>query len=187
MSHDLERFHAGDEALFRELHERCQGALKQFLSRIVSDRDDVEDLLQESWWLAYRRRRSLKDLEKFSAWITRIARNLALSYRRECAHNRCVRLPYAPLVDPAPTAEESSRLATAHQERLEEVTDMVVGLPPRERIVVLMYYYTQSSVNRIAEELGVAPGTVKATLFHAREHIRERYERLPGGAGRLSA
>lgn len=94
------------------------------------------------------------------------------------ARGRCVPLSHDLLPDTGLTARESVRAATAHQERLDDVTDLVIGLPPRQRVILLMHYYARMPVRCIADELGLAPGTVKTTLFQARRRIRERYSSL---------
>lgn len=171
MLDDLARFHAGEEALWHELHDRFNSRVAGVVRRLVAEADCVDDLVQESWLAAFERRRSLRDFLRFEAWIARIARNVALSHLRRVSNSMELAIE-ASIAELSCTEEESVRIATALQDRLETVTDMVVGLPPRERLVTLMFYYTKSSVGQIARELEIAPGTVKATLAHARTRLR---------------
>lgn len=53
-----------------------------------------------------------------------------------------------------------------------DVLDLVRVLPARERAVVALHYLEDLSVDETSDVLGIAPGTVKAHLAHAREHLR---------------
>jgi RNA polymerase sigma-70 factor (ECF subfamily) len=50
------------------------------------------------------------------------------------------------------------------------------GLTPRQRDMVLAYYVHEHAVKRIAEDLGCAEGTVKATLFQSLAKLRKNLE-----------
>jgi RNA polymerase sigma-70 factor (ECF subfamily) len=61
-------------------------------------------------------------------------------------------------------------------ERDRRIWQAVAALPSGERTAVILYYREEMAVRDIAGALGVTSGTIKALLFRARRHLRQRFE-----------
>lgn len=68
------------------VYEEHRARLLAIATRILHDRDEAEDVAQQTLAVAWRRRHTLRDPDRFEAWITSIARNIALTRLRHRDH-----------------------------------------------------------------------------------------------------
>jgi RNA polymerase sigma factor (sigma-70 family) len=128
--------------------------------------DDPENIAQESFVRLHSRWHMLAGTGKAPAYLRRIVVNLSRSRLR---HLRTVRrAPTDRQLDAA--SAEAHVLAGQEHRRLREVLG---GLPTRQRQVLVLRYWLDLDQNAIAETLGIAVGTVKATTSHALANLRK--------------
>lgn len=136
--------------------------------------DDPENVAQESFVRLHARWQTLADVEKAAAYLRRTVVNLSRSRLR---HLRVARR--APAERPADAASAEERvLAGQDNDRLRAA---LATLPARQRQVLVLRYWLDLDQRAIADTLGIAVGTVKATTSHALANLRkvwpEREER----------
>ena len=151
----------GDAKAFGILVERLRAPLTGYLGGLLGRRgDDVEELAQETFLVAWQKLRSLRDPARLTSWIYRIAHNLATKQARA--------LRPVPLGDdpPAPAGENP------HDQRLVSLVAAVARLSPPHREVVLRKHFAGDSGETIARDLGVAAGTVWSRLSRAYAELR---------------
>jgi RNA polymerase sigma factor (sigma-70 family) len=73
---------AGKRELYRRLMEKYQGRVAAAISRVIGFRPEVEDLVQETFWQAYRSLGRFRGEASFSTWLLRIAVNKAIDFQR---------------------------------------------------------------------------------------------------------
>jgi len=168
----------GDSRAFEELvagHERRAFATAH---RITGNREDAEDVVQESFHKAFRHLAKFEEKARFSSWLTRIVMNEAYMLLRQRRRMMEV-MPQNPeeaesapdpFVDRSPSPEESYW----QRERKELLTKAVNRLRPTIRAAILVRDLEERSVEETAHLLGTSPGAVKARLFHARRMLRRR-------------
>lgn len=164
---------SGDRSAFAELVRRAQGPVFGLCYRLLGERDAAADAAQESFVRAYAALDSFDPSLRFDTWVLRIARNHCydLLRRRQPmgTEEEAVQAP-----DASPTALD--RLESA------EVTRRLEGaletLPAHDREVLALYYVQRRKTKEIAQLLGVAPGTIMARLFRAREKLREKLQEV---------
>lgn len=144
------------EAFFRSVYPTMVAQLSHQLGPAAQ----AEDVVQEALVRAWQHERSGDHITSLPSWVRVVASNLGRDHIRgaaslERAHRRWAAEP--------PTA---ARPAAAILD--EGLCDVVASLPPRQREVVLLHYGDDMAVDRIAAELGISAGTVKATLARAR-------------------
>jgi len=98
------------------------------------------------------------------AWVTKVAINGA---KRSFVRRR----PHVPLIN-----DDSALVATADPEVDHELWAAVAKLSVRQRATVVLRYVEDMSQAEVAHELDIAPGTVAATLSHARHNLRIELE-----------
>ncbi len=142
---------------------------------------DAEDVTQEVLLLIYR---SLPEcrLEGLKTWMTRIAVNRAIDFKRSRAR-RPVELTGASDEDyaerslgmdaAAPAAEQ----VALRQERLERVREQIELLPGNYREVVNAYYMKDKSYEQIAEETGLELKSVESRLYRARNWMKRHWRK----------
>ncbi len=129
----------GDASAFDALYERYKKPLYGFLRNILRERNDhLDDLFQKTWMKAISHLGKYRDQEKFSAWIMRIAANLAYDvFRSEKRHPQEEFDDKLEAVLPAADSEApDSRIRNA--ELTEAIENAVNSLSPEIRSVFLM-------------------------------------------------
>ncbi len=131
-------------------------------------RDTAEELAQETFLRAWRRRNHLQDPDKARAWMYRIARNLWFDQNRRRAG--------ALILDPAEVKQTGKDVpeTAEHREELARALSALETLPERQRDVLFLFACEGLSVAEIAEVLSISPGAVKSSVCVARQTMRSR-------------
>lgn len=171
------RFHvlraqAGDERAFAELYaEHAPRTLAYARALVGADADDVQ---QETWLAVFRHLRSLQEPAAFRLWLLRATRHQALNWLRRHRRERELR-DETPLEElpPAETAAPGDLQALLDSRLADGALDAALaGLPPPQREAIRLHYHDGLSVAQVALLTGVAPGTVKSRLHHARRTLQ---------------
>lgn len=160
---------SGDAALAREFEERLQDSSSlafRVAYGVLRQRQDAEDVAQEALARAFQRMASLRDRERFRAWLVRITWRAALDRRR--ADTRRLRRDVAAVADePKATAED---LAIG-RERRQRVWEAVDALSDKLRLVVVLSAIEGHDTREVARLVGVSEGTVKSRMHRARQEL----------------
>lgn len=134
---------------------------------LCRNRDDAEDLYQETWLKVLSHIHKFDETKEFEPWAARICVN---TYR-----NILRRLKISPFVDFASDAEKTLRMESVSADERDHTVlyDAVDRLPERLRVTVILYYFRYMDVQKTAEILGIPEGTVKSRLNHARKRLKE--------------
>ena len=141
--------------------------------KLCGSREDAEDLYQETWIKAYRFFEKYDRGKEFEGWITSICVN---TYR-----DMLRRQKWKSLFVHFATNEDKELFLTnipePEQPDYSEVREAVDELPPKYRIVTILYYFNGLDVKKTSEILQIPVGTVKYQLHKARELLKGRLER----------
>lgn len=162
------RCRSGDKAAFDELVARYQLRLFHFAYRLLRDRPEAEDAVQEAFVRAYRALPSYRPGGFFSSWIYRITLNECR--RRMRARKPTVDIETAPL--PASVQDPQQTLLTHDRNR--QLWAAVNGLPEHYRITLVLFYFEGMPVEHISRILGVSVSAVKVRLHRGRERLAAR-------------
>jgi len=162
-STDLER-----DALFERLFHAFQGAIVNYLYRLIGDAAEAEELAQDVFVRAYQALPSLKGEANYRAWLYRIATHCAYDLLRRRRLVRWLPLGAQETSAPSPPAPDGD-LRDAVQEAL-------LRLSPEYRVPLILYSVQGYSTAEIAEMLGISVGAVKTRLYRAREAFRRIYQ-----------
>ncbi len=133
---------------------------------VLGNGEAAADAVQEAFVRALRGRSRLERRDSLEAWVWRTVLNVSLTLRS-------ARLDRAD-VDPESAAGESN----GRPEEWSELRAAVAALPDRQREVLFLRHYADLDYERIGEVLGIARGTVAATLNQAHAALRTRLEVL---------
>jgi len=169
----------GSAAAFEELARRVRSRVRRWAGRLVRDGDDAEDVTQLVLLRLHARIGDYEGRSRFTSWLYRVTRNLALDHRRTAERRRALLAPemsranassapdFTAAPDVAARDDDAARLA-----RL--VRAYFTELPPRQREVFEMADLHGRAPSEIAAALGIAPSTVRVLLLKARRTIRSR-------------
>jgi len=161
----VERAQDGDAAAFDALARVAADRLMAIAYRILRDAGRAEDAVQQTLLEAWRRLPSLRDPDRFDAWLHRILVHACYAEARQVRRARS-EIPLLPVHEPAGPDE---LLAVAHRDQLERAFRR---LSPEQRAVVVLHHELGLTQAQIAEQLGLPLGTVKSRLHHATTLLR---------------
>ncbi len=136
---------------------------------VLRRREDAEDVAQEAFLRAHRAFASLRDRDRFRAWLVRMAFRLALDHQR--GRVRRQRREGALALEPRPAASVEEDLA--RREVAETVARAVDALPEKLRVVTVLAAIQEQDTASVARLLELPEGTVKSRLHHARRALAE--------------
>jgi RNA polymerase sigma-70 factor (ECF subfamily) len=174
----------GETAAFAELVRRYEGKIFRLAQHITQNREDAEDVLQETFMKAYEHLEQFKGDSKFYTWIVRIAVNQALMKLRRRKTDKSVSLD-----EQIDTGEDTVVREIAawgedpeqrfSREELGEILDGAIeSLEPPYRSVFVLRDVEDLSTEETAEALGLSVPAVKSRLLRARLQLREKLTRL---------
>jgi RNA polymerase sigma-70 factor (ECF subfamily) len=163
-----------DPALEREFEQRLSNsstlAFRVALS-VLRRRADAEDVAQEAFLRAHRSFASIRDRERFRAWLVRTAFRIALDRIR--GEKRRARREDAVAME-ASVHEDSAEDHAARGELRAHVAEAVAALPEKLRLVTVLVAIQEQDVASVARLLELPEGTVKSRLHRARKELAER-------------
>jgi RNA polymerase sigma-70 factor (ECF subfamily) len=167
----------GDIGAFEKIVNRYKGRLYNFVFRFVGDQETAEDIVQETFLRAYRRRREYRAIANFSTWLFTIAGNLAKSELRRRKRWRLLSLDWD---DDAGNgmeiADESLRPDTMAESSMTDmrIQEAIDSLPSNYRQVVILRDIEGLSYQEIAEIVGCPVGTVKSRVNRGRLRLQQK-------------
>jgi len=158
---------AGESLAATELVDRFRQQVFGLAYRMLGQREDAEDVTQETFVRALRSLRSWDENRDFIPWLLAIAGNrcrtfLAAKSRRPKFASECDHLP-----DPAPSPAAVRTLA-------EEVELALSGIRTEYRQAFVLFHEQELSYSEIAQALGCPVGTVKTWVHRARRELIDR-------------
>jgi len=176
---------AGDADAFRLLVERHSHKVFRLAYRMTSNEQDAEDVVQETFLLAYRRLDQFESRSSFGTWIHRIAVNCALDLmrarrRHDDAQVREGDAQSPDLLEslPAPYPLPDRLVLSAEARRRVEHT--LSRLSPTERTAFVLRHFEGAPLEEIAKILGVRVNAAKNSVFRAVRKLRQALEPLVG-------
>ena len=154
-----------------ELVERHLPTLYRFAYRLAGNREDAEDLVQETFLVAQRKISQLRDPSRALSWLFTVLRSC-----RSQQLKRQVRMParsesvsVEELADPA-----LAPIVTVDELDLERLPAVLEGMPEEYRQPLLLFYFEDFKYREIAEVLDCPIGTVMSRLSRAKAYLRGR-------------
>jgi len=173
----IERAKAGELDGFNDLVTCYQDHLFALVVRMVPDRDQASDAVQEAFFSAYKNLRSFRG-GSVRSWLTRIAVNAAMDLQRS-KRRRPVQ-PYPELEDDAwqpPASEQADpEWATLKTERTRAISLALSSITADQRTAIVLFDVEGYDYAEIAEMTGVSLGTVKSRIHRGRLSLRALLE-----------
>lgn len=168
----LDRLAGGDEVAFRTLVERHIDRAYSIALRILGNRDDAEDVVQDTMLKVWTHRGQWQPgRAKFSTWLYRVVTNRCIDLRRQ---------PRTDNVDAVPEPVDAKPDVVSTMQR-DEVTLLLEAamqrLPEQQRIAVILSYHQGMSNGEIAEVMETTVAAVESLLKRGRQQLRDLLRR----------
>lgn len=182
----IKAFLGGENDAFEVLFRKYRHLVGRVAFSIVKNEAAVDDIVQEVFLLVYRHLGRFRQQAAFKTWIYRITVNEALRHGTKA--KRWQPLPEGELesskipstlvfLDNGETPErfliDGQQKALVHR-ALDKIKD-------HHRLILVLYYLEDQSVQEISEILGLPEGSVKSRLYYARESLRNVLDPILGG------
>ena len=172
----------GDPAAFEILCKQCASTVFHIARRMMRSKEDAEDVMQESFQLAFIHLKSFQGNSRFSTWLSRIAINASLMKLRRKSHSRDVSLD-----ESVESEEPSFRLEVeeqgldpeqlyAQKERQRMLSEAMNELAPGMRKAIELRELGERSTEETAQIMGISASAVKARVFHGKKKLRQRLQ-----------
>jgi RNA polymerase sigma-70 factor, ECF subfamily len=153
-------------AAFTELTDHHLDASYRLAALLLGNIADAEDATHDAAVLAWQRWPSLRDPERFGAWFQRILVNVCRDRMRRHRLRRIV---------PESEDRRSVDPFEGHAERT-ALRDSLDRLTPEHRVVVVLRFFADLTIDEIADRTGERSGTVKSRLHYALSELRAAYD-----------
>ena len=177
------RCKASNRAAQDELYHRFRRVVAANLYRVLGDRGELEDLVQEVFVIAFRGLANFRHEAQLATWLYRICVNVAFGRMRSRGRRpppiAVADLEQASNQSSATDRPESPERALERREDQARVYAALEQLPPKKRIVLYLHEIEGRDLTEIAYLVDSNPVTVRTRLFYAR---REFYKILTGQA-----
>jgi RNA polymerase sigma-70 factor, ECF subfamily len=173
---------SGSAVAFEELVQRYQNRLLTILEHLVGNREQAEDLAQETFLRVFRARERYEPGAKFSTWLFTIANNVASNALRSRSRRKEVGVPesngdQSGAMQLDQLAKAASGLQPTRNldkmEQAEMVRHAVAALSERQRMALLLAKFEGMSYQDIADSMDLSVQAIKSLLSRARVNLKE--------------
>jgi RNA polymerase sigma-70 factor (ECF subfamily) len=175
----FQRIVARDTAALADLYDRHNRLLFGLILRILRDRGEAEEILQEVFVRVWTRA-ELYDprLGNPTSWLVRLARNRAIDRLRARRVREAASGPSLDesVAEPADTTIRSPEAIVVDDERREKVIDALASLPPEQRHLIEAAFFEGYTHSELATRFGLPLGTVKTRIRTGMIAMRQRLE-----------
>lgn len=176
----MARVVAGETPLFELLMRRNNARLYRAIRSVLNDEDAVEDLMQQTYVLAFSRLGQFGGGAQFSTWLLRIGINEALQRLRRARKWPQVEMESLGEEQTMDRQDAGPEVLLVRSELLRIVEGLVDELPPLYRTVFVLREVQQLSTAEVADLLELSPEAVKQRLSRARSALRSALEARTG-------
>jgi RNA polymerase sigma-70 factor (ECF subfamily) len=171
----IARSQNGDHAAFETLVRMHQRMIHALTYRMTGSRDDAADLAQETFVRAYMELGNFRGEARFSTWLSRIAINLCLNWRKREARRQNVYQRWATALEFTNPGCEENPMPDDLGQRVQAALNW---LPPKQRAAIVLTVYQEMSHADAARVLGCPEATVAWRVFAARRKLRRMLKNL---------
>ncbi len=185
----VKRAQNGDSRAFDLLVLKYQHKVASVVSRLVSERDAIEDVVQEAFIKAYRALPGFRGDSAFFTWIYRIATNTAKNHLESMSRRPSYRgldIDEVSLIDtPERLRDQDTPDGLLARSQLEaRLQQALSALPEDLKVALTLREFEGMSYQEISEIMDSPIGTVRSRIFRARESIEKELHAVMSGLGR---
>lgn len=165
------RLQEGDLESLGDLFDRHRHLVYRTALAICGDPEMASDLLQEVFLRLNRFAHRIDPERPLEPWLYRMTANLSYTWLKK--RNRWLRL-VRDITDRFVVDKRPSPHALAERdETWQWIRQAIMALPIQQRLVVVLYYVNELSIQEISEVLEIPAGTIKSRLYYARKQLKK--------------
>jgi RNA polymerase sigma-70 factor (ECF subfamily) len=165
----------GENNAYAELVDRYKQMVYTLAYKIVKNREDAEEVAQDTFVKAYNALNDFKGDSKFSTWLYKIAYYRSLDYLKK--NKRRVETTKIDISEEYNIASLDDALdALEAKDRTEIIKHAIQKLPGEDSVLITLYYFETLSMNEISKVMGISSNTIKVRLFRGRKRLAKILE-----------
>ncbi len=173
----------GDKEKFGVLMHRYGEKLFRYGRRFLSERESIEDIVQDVFMNTYKNIQSFDTSQKFSSWIYRIAHNAFVNELKRSSRNPLTffDFDFDTLISYSgrDLHEADGAVHDIEQKEMKTMVDRgLEKLSPKYKEIIILHYVEDLSYKEISDVLAIPVGTVGIRLKRAKDSLRKTYEKL---------
>ncbi len=158
----------GDTHAMSQLYEQCSKAMFNICVRMTNSIADAEDILQESFVIAFKNLHQIKDEKRFAGWLKTIVVNECIRFcKKQIQWNEWNDMYYD-------IAEEKDEFEWWKEVNIQVIDKAIKNLPNGCKQVFNLFVIENFSHNEIAQQLNISEGTSKSQYNRARKLLKEK-------------
>jgi RNA polymerase sigma-70 factor (ECF subfamily) len=169
------RFQEGDINAYNELVKRYKDRLLNFVFRYFNNREQAEDVVQDTLIKLYTHASYYKKIAKFSTWIFTIAKNNALTELRKNKRKQTDSLwtEDGKVID-INSKEQSLDVKVQNEIAIDQLNKFLDEIPENFRMAVVLRDFQELSYDEISKILEIPIGTIKSRINRGRIQLAEK-------------
>ncbi|MFK5983559.1 MAG: sigma-70 family RNA polymerase sigma factor [Flavobacteriaceae bacterium] len=160
----------GDTKAFGQLVEKYQALVFTIVIRMVRNREEAEEVAQDTFIKAYQSLANFRGDSKFSSWLYSIAYRKALDALRKNKKNSNLEL-IEDITEGDCSVIENALSFLEAEERKEAIQDCIMKLPEQEAAIITLFYYEEQSIKEIAIIINLTEDNIKIKLYRSRKKL----------------
>jgi RNA polymerase sigma-70 factor (ECF subfamily) len=166
----------GDHNAYGELVSRYQNYVFTLALRIVKNREDAEEVAQDSFIKAYKYLADFKGASKFTTWLYTIVNNTGISFLRKkklTVHS----LDNEKVFEAADNQDSGMRSNVVEQKSRQNMVNTAIALlSPDDAHIISLFYKAEQSLEETASILGIEVNAAKVRHHRARSRLKQKME-----------
>lgn len=173
----IDKVLSGDLSAYSYLVDKHKNMAFSVALRIVGNREDAEEIVQDAFVKAYQNMENFRNKSKFSTWLYRIVFNAAVSRTRKKQLESSDLDSF--VVDNYTTDEIKENVNKFDDEQRKKLANKLIDeLPPLEFTLINLFYREENSIEDISEVTGLTPSNVKVKLHRIRKKLYSQLQQL---------
>ena len=166
----IEKVLNGDTAAYTGLIDHYKDLVFTIARRITQNREDAEEITQDTFVKAYQKLSSFRKESRFSTWLYRIAYNEAITRVRR-RKDLTITIEEEITASIAEEEAENGFLGMEAREQKWVVDRIMARLPELDQVLVTLFYLDEQPVSEISQVTGMSESNVKVRLHRIRKRI----------------
>jgi len=163
----IEKVMGGQTQYFSYIVEKYQDIVFSIALKVLRNREEAEEMAQESFVKAYKSLHTFKGKAKFSTWLYRITYNNCISEVRK----RKMRFTSAEEIEIKDEYSEINLDGIPEENRAKYIKTAMEKLPEDEYTLILLYYFEDQNIDEISKVTGLTDSNTKVKLYRARKKL----------------
>lgn len=173
----------GDQKAYEALLVRHNKAIFHVVLKIVRNKEEAQDLVQETFMKAFNALASYRSEYRFSTWLYKIAANCAIDFVRKkrieaLSLDKPIETKDGQVEFEVPDTSWDPEQDLVRKQKLKSIDEAIDSLPAKYREVIIYRHRDDKPYEEIAGILRVPVGTVKARIFRARELLKKKLKSI---------